>query len=143
MKLAIPLLIASLTLPVGAVGTSRPQGTAITLNTSGASPSTSGIVAAVRNTEVYIRSANNRLTPLHVPTGTRVVTSDGYRLAAADIQLGDRLSVRGRGEIVDLSQQVRQMTGIVSDVPDPSGDVVIVNARRVGPVVAEIRPEVG
>lgn len=82
------------------------------------STSVSGTVLDVQSQQsrliLNLRLAGGHLRTISFDKGARITTVNGSALPSTDIRLGDRLTVRGKSSIEDMSQKAVTLQGIVS-----------------------------
>lgn len=90
-----------------------------------------------RESLVGMRGSNGSLTTLTLGKSAHVTTGDGRVLQAADIRLGDHLSVKNGTQVQDISQHVESMRGIVSVAPTDKNDSVVLQVKPTLSIVVD------
>jgi len=93
-----------------------------------------------RQARIVLRVDQARLVSLTVTPTRRIVSRDGRNLRTVDLRPGDQLRVAAAGTIVDSSQRVIDLQGIVVFAPDPSGGSMALEVASAGSILMDITP---
>lgn len=96
------------------------------------------VSAQVHGTAMLVQLSSERdgITRINLVTSL-LSTSDGQPLANTSVRAGDRLTLGGQGEVLDNSQHLATMRGVICHAPAQSNDTMAIEHDQICSVLVD------
>ena len=90
---------------------------------------------------LVLQRSDSTLVDLKVPARASIAAGNGGRISGADLRTGDRLVLQRDGTLLDTSQRLVTVSGVVAYAPLSNSDVMTVQVSSSRTVLVDINPK--